>query len=100
MRILIMLIVGCFIISPTFADSTLKPITDLSEFSVDNGSNTIGWNNQRPEQKEALSQFYRSMNQSVSPTTTIDRQQNANELRRMNPQQRQQLFLNYIQQNR
>jgi hypothetical protein len=100
MRILIVLIVGCFIISPTFAESTLQPITDLSEFSVDSGSNTIGWNNQRPEQKEALSQFYRSMNQSASPATTINRQQHANELRRMDPQQRQKLFLNYIQQNR
>lgn len=100
MRILIVLIVGCFIISPTFAESTLKPITDLSEFSVNSGSDTIGWNNQRPEQKKALNQFYGSMNQSASPAPAIERQQHAQELRRMNPQQRQQLFLNYIQQNR
>ncbi|MGK0248007.1 MAG: hypothetical protein ACI910_000735 [Oleispira sp.] len=100
MRILIILIVGCFIIPATFAESPLKPITDLSEFSVDRGSATIGWNNQRPDQKNALSEFYRSMNQSASPSLSIDRQQHAQELRRMNPQQRQQLFLNYIQQNR
>jgi hypothetical protein len=86
--------------SPTFAESTLKPITDLSEFSVDSGSDIIGWNNQRPDQKKALSQFYRSMNQSTSPAPAIERQQHAQELRRMNPQQRQQLFLNYIQKNR
>jgi hypothetical protein len=100
MKILIALIVGSFLSSLTFAESTLKPITDLSEFSVDSGSNTIGWNNQRPDQKKALSQFYRSMNQSTSSAPTIERQQHAQELRRMNPQQRQQLFLNYIQQNR
>jgi hypothetical protein len=100
MRTLMVFVVGSFISSLTFAESSLKPIMDLSEFSVNSGSDTIGWDNQRPDQKKALSQFYRSMNQSASPAPTIERQQHAQELRRMNPQQRQQLFLNYIQKNR
>jgi hypothetical protein len=100
MQILIALMVGLFVISPSFADNVLIPTTDLSEFSGASSANKIIWNNQRPEQQQALKQFYRSMNPSASTRPTIERQQNAQELRSMSPQQRQQLFLNYIQQNR
>jgi hypothetical protein len=100
MRILIGLVVGFCASFPVMADNVLKPITDLSEFSGAKSANKIVWNNQRPEQQRALNQFYRSMNQKSSTQPTIERQQHVRELRSMNPKQRQQLFLNYIQQNR
>ncbi|MFT4763594.1 MAG: hypothetical protein ACI9OH_000683 [Oleispira sp.] len=100
MRILIGLMIGFFLMSPSMADNVLKPVTDLSEFSGANSANKITWNNQRPEQQRALTQFYRSMTPSASTRPSLERQQHAQELRSMNPKQRQQLFLNYIQQNR
>jgi hypothetical protein len=100
MRILIGLLVSFLAMTSSFADNTLTPITDLSEFSGANSANNITWSNQRPEQQRALNQFYRSMNPSVSSGPALERQQRAQELRSMSPQQRQQLFLNYIKQNR
>lgn len=91
---------GFCVISVSSADIVLKPVTDLSEFSGANNANKITWNNQRPEQQRALTQFYRTMTPATSPRPSIERQQHAQELRSMSPQQRQQLFLNYIQQNR
>ncbi|MFQ3171603.1 MAG: hypothetical protein ACI9DG_001639 [Oleispira sp.] len=96
MRILLALIIGFCFIPLSFADNVLTPITDLSEFAVDRGSSKIIWNNERPEQQRALKQFYRAMDSSA-PRPSIERQQHAQELRGMSPQQRQQLFLNYIQ---
>lgn len=100
MRILIGFLVGLCFIMPAVADNVLRPITDLSEFSRAKSANKIEWNNQRPEQKRALNQFYRSMNQPISSRPSVERQQHAQEVRSMSPKQRQQLFLNYIQQNR
>lgn len=100
MRTLIALMIGLFVISPAFADNALTPITDLSEFSGANSANKVIWNNQHPEQQRALTQFYRSMTPSASSRPSLERQEHAQELRSMNPKQRQQLFLNYIQQNR
>ena len=100
MRIFIGLIVGFFLTSLSFADNVLIPITDLSEFSRADNANKTTWSNQRPEQQRALTQFYRTMTPSASTRPSIERQQHAQELRNMSPQQRQQLFLNYIQQNR
>ena len=58
------------------------------------------WRNQSPDQQRALNQFY----QSITPTTPApgasQRQEHAQQLRNMSPQQRQQFFLNYIQQKR
>jgi len=100
MRILLGLIISFCAISTVVADNVLRPVTDLSEFSSANSANKIKWNNQRPEQQRALNQFYRSMNLPTSSRPSLERKQHAQELRRMSPQQRQQLFLNYIQQNR
>lgn len=90
--------------SSAFADNTLygntlTPVTDLSEFSGIRG-NGIEWNNQRPEQQRALNQFYQSISPSQNAQPSIERQQQVKQLRSMTPQQRQQMFLNYIQQNR
>lgn len=100
MRNLIRVLAGFSVISLSSADIVLKPITDLSEFSAANSASKITWNNQRPEQQRALTQFYRTMTPPASSGPSIERQQHAQELRSMSPQQRQQLFLNYIQQNR
>lgn len=100
MRIFIGLIVNFFLASSSLADNVLIPVTDLSEFSSASSANKITWNNQRPEQQRALTQFYRTMTPSDSSRPSIERQQHAQELRSMSPQQRQQLFLNYIQQKR
>ena len=99
MRILMGLMVVC-VAFPAMADNVLIPITDLSEFSGAKSANKIKWNNQRPEQQRALNQFYSSMNQPESSRPSIERKHHAQELRSMSSKQRQQLFLNYIQQNR
>jgi hypothetical protein len=100
MRILMGLVVVFCTALPAVADNVLIPITDLSEFSGAKSANQIKWNNHRPEQQQALNQFYNSMNQPASSRPSLERKQHAQELRRMSPKQRQQLFLNYIQQNR
>lgn len=82
------------------ADNALRPITDLSEFSQPHNEKTIEWSNQRPEQQRALNQFYQSINPAQAPKNAAERQHHVQELRNMTPQQRQQMFLNYIQQNR
>lgn len=91
---------GLSVIAPTMAEKDLHPITDLSEFSGARSASKIEWNNQRPEQQRALNQFYRSINPTKNHQPSVERQQHVQELRSMSPQQRQQLFLNYIQQNR
>jgi len=100
MRILMGFLVIICVAFPAAADNVLVPITDLSEFSGAKSANKIKWNNQRPEQQRALNQFYSSMNQPTSSRPAIERKQHAQELRSMSSKQRQQLFLNYIQQNR
>lgn len=101
MRILIGLIMSIAAAVPAWADNTLRPITDLSEFSGAKNATTIQWSNQRPEQQKALNQFYRSINPAAqTPEVSTQRQHHVQELRNMSPQQRQQMFLNYIQQNR
>ena len=100
MRIYIGIIVSLCASLPVMADNVLQPITDLSEFSVESSASKIEWNNQRPEQQRALNQFYRSISPSHNPQPSVERQQHVQELRSMSPQQRQQMFLNYIQQNR
>lgn len=100
MRILMGLMV-VFCTAPfAVAENVLIPVTDLSEFSRAKSAGQIKWNNQQPEQQRALNQFYSSMNPSESSRPSIERQQHAQEVRSMNSKQRQQLFLNYIQQNR
>ena len=100
MQNLLRVLAGFFVISLASADMALKPITDLSEFSGAKNANKITWNNQRPEQQRALNQFYSTMTPTASPRPSIERQQHVQQLRSMTPQQRQQMFLNYIQQNR
>ncbi len=100
MHNLLRVLAGLFVISLASADVALKPITDLSEFSGAQSANKITWNNQRPEQQRALNQFYSTMTPTASPRPSIERQQHVKQLRSMTPQQRQQMFLNYIQQNR
>ncbi len=100
MRILIGFILSFCTVMSVHADNILRPITDLSEFSGTKSASKIEWNNQRPEQQRALNQFYQSMNPTQNPQPSAERQQHVQELRRMSPQQRQQMFLNYIQQNR
>lgn len=100
MHNLLRVLAGFIVISLASADVALKPITDLSEFSGAQSANKITWNNQRPEQQRALNQFYSTMTPTASPRPSIERQQHVKQLRSMTPQQRQQMFLNYIQQNR
>lgn len=60
----------------------------------------LEWNNSRPEQRQALDHFYRSL-QSQQPDLSnqqLQRQQHIEQLRGMSPEQRQQQFLNFIQQ--
>lgn len=105
MRFFYGMIIALCAMSPAIAEqaihrSVITPVTDLSEFSGTNNANRIEWNNQRPEQQRALNQFYQSMNPAQNAQPSIERQQQVKQLRSMTPQQRQQMFLNYIQQNR
>ena len=61
----------------------------------------LEWNNNRPEQREALDHFYRSIQaqqQQDLMLQRLQRQQTIDQLRGMSPEQRQQQFLNFIQQ--
>lgn len=102
MRLIIGAIVSIFLSSYAVADTNkaLQPVTDLSEFSRSKSVNQIQWNNQRPEQQKALNQFYQSIGQTNSNPQASQRAQQVQQMRNMNAQQRQQLFLNYIKQNR
>lgn len=100
MRIFIGIVLGLSVIAPAMAENVLHPVTDLSEFSGAKSASKIEWSNQRPEQQRALNQFYRSINPTKNHQPSAERQQHVQELRSMSPQQRQQMFLNYIQQNR
>jgi hypothetical protein len=61
----------------------------------------LEWNNSRPEQRQALDNFYRSL-QSLQvqeqAMQRMERQQRIEQLRGMSPEQRQQQFLNFVQQ--
>lgn len=102
MRLMIAAILSLCLSSVAFADAhkALQPITDLSEFSRNQSVNQIQWNNQRPEQQRALNQFYQSMGQVNNQQQSTQRARQVQQMRNMNPQQRQQLFLNYIKQHR
>jgi hypothetical protein len=107
MRFFITAIMSVFLSSFTAADmkKSFQAVTDLSEFSRNSKSNHIEWSNQRPEQRHALDQFYQSVNQAAAtqsgnPEPSAQREIQVQQMRTMNPQQRQQMFLNYIQQNR
>ncbi|OUS40114.1 hypothetical protein A9R00_07670 [Oleispira antarctica] len=102
MRFLIAAMISLCFSSFAIAETTktLQPVTDLSEFSRDTHVNQIEWNNQRPEQQRALNQFYQSISQADNNPSSAQREQQVQQMRSMNPQQRQQMFLNYIQQNR
>jgi|OM-RGC.v1.027339669 hypothetical protein len=61
----------------------------------------LEWNNSRPEQRQALDNFYRSIqNMQVQEQAIqrMERQQRIEQLRGMSPEQRQQQFLNFVQQ--
>ena len=102
MRFLIVAMISlcCSSIAIAEVAKTLQPVTDLSEFSRDTYVDQIEWNNQRPEQQRALNQFYQSVSQADNSQPSAQREQQVQQMRSMNPQQRQQMFLNYIQQNR
>jgi len=102
MRTLLIISASMIFAAASQAEQPIKPITDLSEFAQP-GRSQIQWSNQRPEQQQALQQFYQSMGQTPGgnkAAPSFQRQQHIQQLRGMTPQQRQQLFLNYIQQNR
>lgn len=101
MRTLLIISASMIFAAASQAEQRIKPITDLSEFAQP-GRSQIQWSNQRPEQQKALHQFYQSMGQTNGGKAqpSFQRQQHIQQLRGMTPQQRQQLFLNYIQQNR
>jgi len=102
MRTSLLVVIGMLFATASQAEQRIKAITDLSEFAQP-GRSQIQWSNQRPEQQRALNQFYKSIDQpagAAKPQTSFQRQQHIQQLRGMTPQQRQQLFLNYIQQNR
>lgn len=62
---------------------------------------SLEWSNTRPEQRQALDHFYRSLEQHQTQdqmAQRMQRQQHVEQLRGMTPEQRQQHFLNFVQQ--
>ena len=64
---------------------------------------SIEWNNMRPEQRQALDNFYNSIQQQqrLQPEVLSQREvriQHIEQLRDMSPEQRQQQFLDFVQQ--
>lgn len=66
-------------------------------------SMAIEWNNVRPEQRQALDNFYNSIQQQqrLQPDAMNQREiriQHVEQLRDMTPEQRQQQFMDFVQQ--
>lgn len=63
----------------------------------------VTWNNQQPKQQRALDAFYRSVQHGQVNNNRLEqnnqRQIQVQQIRRMTPNQRQQQFLNYINQH-
>lgn len=64
---------------------------------------SIEWNNLRPEQRQALDNFYNSIQQQqrLQPEVINQREirlQHIEQLRDMTPEQRQQQFMDFVQQ--
>lgn len=69
--------------------------------SVQHPGLQLEWNNNRPEQRQALDNFYRSlqnMQMQEQALQRMERQQRIEQLRGMSPEQRQQQFLDFVQQ--
>lgn len=60
---------------------------------------SIEWNNVKPEQRQALDNYYQSLQQSNTANIQPDRMQNLEQLRNMSSEQRQQMFRNFVEQN-
>lgn len=59
----------------------------------------LEWNNARPEQRQALDQFYQSLQRlegGEQMTRRMEREQNLERLREMTPEQRQQQFMDFV----
>ena len=61
---------------------------------------TIEWNNALPEQRQALDSFYQALQQMPPGAGSPDlneRQRHLEQLRDMSPEQRQEMFRNFVQ---
>lgn len=61
----------------------------------------LEWSNHQPAQKQALDNFYRSLEQTQVQELSsqrLIREQQLQQLRGMSPQQRQQMFMDFVQQ--
>lgn len=92
----IAVVLGCLITATSGLAEPLLPAAEPAPATV------MEWNNARPEQRQALDHFYRSL---PSPSgqeqllQRLQRQQTLDQLRGMTPEQRQQQFLNFRQQH-
>lgn len=59
----------------------------------------LEWNNQNPQQRQALDTFYQSLHnrQNQQAMDRLQRQQNIEQLQQMSPQQRYQRFHDFVQ---
>lgn len=77
----------------TQADTAVRPDPALQ---------ALEWNNNRPEQRQALDNFYRSLQQQQMQDSLGQRElrlQRLEQLRDMTPEQRQQNFLDFVKKN-
>ncbi len=64
------------------------------------GGLSLEWNNARPEQRQALDDFYRSLqsHRMQDPDLYDDRVENLQQLRSMSSEQRTRMFKNFVKQ--
>jgi len=82
-----------FVGLPSWADAPVRPDPALQ---------ALEWINNRPEQRQALDNFYRSLQQQQMHDSLSQRElrlQRLEQLRDMTPEQRQQNFLDFVQKN-
>lgn len=95
--------IRCFLFL-TFSMSALTVLADpvsVAPASIPQPLQIIEWDNNRPEQRQALDNFYRSLEQQQllnSLDQRLLRQEHLEQLRDMTPAQRQQQIIDFAQQ--
>lgn len=91
----------CLIPLAAQAEDDARPAESDVQSAKSHPSLMLEWDNARPEQKQALEQFYRSLERPLPPESgrqRMEREQHFERLREMTPEQRQEQFRDFVQQ--
>jgi hypothetical protein len=102
LRLSFFLILACVL--PAFAEpGSPRAVEMMQQMQLQRPQNHPGWqlewNNQAPQQRQALDNFYRSLQslQMQQSMERLQREQSIEQLRDMSPQQRLQRFQDFVQ---